>query len=190
MLKPEPTKYAISGHRRLGQRAMANLKCKNFFAASGPPSVLLSGLAEGADQLVAEIALDSSWQVQAILPMHLSEYEKDFTAPTALAQFHALLARCHRIIEIPLASAVDRDIHTISTPRDGVTREQQYRNLGRYLVEYTQTMLLLWDGDASSPKPGVTAEVKLRCDAALARKNDPIYLTLRRVDGGWHWLLT
>lgn len=173
--------YANSGHRFLAKPAIAEKELENFFSTFDVIGILLTGLAEGADQLVAEIALDAGWQVHAILPMPLAEYEKDFTDPTALAQFRALLARCHHIIEISLASAVDRDIHAISTPRDGVFREQQYRNLGRYLVEHAQTMLLLWDGDASAPKPGGTAEVKLMCDAALARRDDPDWHGVRQI---------
>lgn len=113
--------------------------------------------------------------------MPLAEYEKDFSDPHALARFRALLARCHRIIEIPLASAIDHDIQAISTPRDGVIREQQYRNLGRYLVEHARTMLLLWNDNASNPKPGGTAEVKLMCDAALARRDDPDWHGVREI---------
>jgi hypothetical protein len=138
-------------------------------------------LAEGSDQLIAEIALDSGWRVEAILPMPLAEYEKDFTNPDALFQFRKLLDRCHRIIEIPLTATVDNDIQAISTSRDGVILKQQYRNLGRYLVEHTQTMLLLWDGDVSAPKPGGTAEVKLMCDLALARCDDPNWHGVRQV---------
>ena len=172
---------AISGHRHLVSSLAPTADCSNWVARFQTPRILLTGLAEGADQLVAEIALDAGWQVHAILPMPLAEYEKDFTESAALAKFRALLARCQRVIEIPLATTVDRDIEAISTPRDGVIREQQYRNLGRYLVEHAQTMLLLWDGDASAPKPGGTAEVKLMCDAALARGDDPDWQGVRQV---------
>lgn len=174
-------RFAISGHRWLVKTATLTTHCKALLEAGRPPCNLLTGLAEGADQLVAEIALDSGWQVEAILPMPLSEYEKDFNDQAALARFRTLLARCHHIIEIPLAAAVDRDILSISTPRDGVIREQQYRNLGRYLVEHAKTMLLLWDGDATSPKPGGTAEVKLMCDEALKRRDDPDWHGVRQV---------
>lgn len=173
--------FAISGHRWLADRDAVKKQCRPIFHTSRPQGALLTGLAEGSDQLIAEIALDSGWRVEAILPMPLAEYEKDFTNPDALFQFRKLLARCHRIIEIPLTATVDNDIQAISTSRDGVILKQQYRNLGRYLVEHAQTMLLLWDGDTSTPKPGGTAEVKLMCDKALARWNEPNWSGVRRV---------
>lgn len=172
---------AICGHRYLSESTYLLQFCRRILAATQPTGVLITGLAEGADQLVAEVALDLGRQVEAILPMPLSEYEKDFTEPVARVRFRALLARCHRRVEIPLAATVDRDIQAISIPRNGVVREQQYRNLGRYLVEHAHTMLLLWDGDASAPKPGGTAEVKLMCDAALARRDDPDWHGVRQV---------
>lgn len=173
--------FAISGHRWLADPDAVKKQCEPIFDTSRKQGTLLTGLAEGSDQLVAEIALDSDWRVEAILPMPLAEYEKDFINPDALFQFRKLLTRCHRVIEIPLTATVDSDIQAISTSRDGVILKQQYRNLGRYLVEHAQTMLLLWDGDASAPKPGGTAEVKLMCDTALERWNEPNWSGIRRV---------
>ena len=40
--------------------------------------MVLSGLAEGVDQLVGFTALDSDLELWAILPTSISEYEKDF----------------------------------------------------------------------------------------------------------------
>lgn len=173
--------FAISGHRWLVDPHAVKKQCEPIFDTSRTKGILLTGLAEGSDQLVAEIALDSGWRVEAILPMPLVEYEKDFTGTGALSRFRMLLTRCHRIIEIPLTATVDSDIQAISTSRDGVILKQQYRNLGRYLVEHARTMLLLWDGDASTPKPGGTAEVKLLCDTALARSYEPNWSGVRRV---------
>ena len=173
--------FAISGHRWLADIVTVTERCIPIFNTSRQKGTLLTGLAEGADQLIAEIALDSDWRVEAILPMPLAEYEKDFTKPDALFHFRELLTRCHHIIEIPLATTVDNDIQATSTSRNGVIRQQQYRNLGRYLVEHAQTMLLLWDGDTTAPKPGGTTEVKLMCDTAFARLNDPSWHGVRQM---------
>ena len=173
---------AISGHRRLAMPDTQLIQqCASALEQVPRSDTLLTGLAEGADQLVTELALQMGWHVCAILPMPVSEYEKDFPAPVALDRFRSLLSRCHRVIEIPLAAAVDPDIWANSSLHVGVCREQQYRNLGRYLVAHAQTMLLLWDGDASAPKPGGTAEVKLMCDATLARRDDSDWYGVRRV---------
>lgn len=164
----------VCGHRWIAAETLPALEQACALALASLPGtgrVLLSGLAEGADQIVARIALDSGWPVVAVLPMPLAEYEKDFTDLAALLAFRDLLARCSSRIELPLAGEIDDDIRASAQPRDGVVREQQYRNLGRYLVDNVQSMVLLWDGNERDVKPGGTAEVKYFCDQAMNLAN-------------------
>ena len=51
---------------------------------------LISPLAEGADQLVAEVATDLDIPLIVPLPMEISEYEKDFASEEGLAA-HAVV---------------------------------------------------------------------------------------------------
>lgn len=54
--------FAISGHRLLIRPEIATQEVVNLFSTLNKKRVLLSGFAEGADQLVAEIALNFSAQ--------------------------------------------------------------------------------------------------------------------------------
>jgi len=56
------------------------------------PFVLLSALAEGADLLVAEAALDLGWSLLAPLPMAPARYAETFESDEAAARMLELLA--------------------------------------------------------------------------------------------------
>jgi hypothetical protein len=58
------------------------------------------GMAEGADLLVAEVALDRRLPVDAVLPMPLREYAEDFGAER--------LARLRELLERPEAHRIER----------------------------------------------------------------------------------
>ena len=53
------------------------------------PLRLISALAEGGDQLVAEEALALGIELLVPLPMAQAEYERDFDDPAVLARFRA-----------------------------------------------------------------------------------------------------
>ena len=77
------------------------------------PIRIMVGLADGADMLVAETALERKLLVEAVLPMPLEEYAKDFNAEA--------LARLHRLLERPDVQKVvltlpDRGANPLVTP--------------------------------------------------------------------------
>jgi hypothetical protein len=118
---------------------------------------VLCGLAEGADQLVANVALSQKFNVIAVLPFEVSEYQKDFRRPEALAEFNRLLQQCS---EIKICQT------NVDAPRD-----QGYIALGRTLVSCADIMFALWDGvidmntgiDTITTLPGGTADVVKMC---------------------------
>ncbi len=117
------------------------------------PLRLISALAEGGDQLVAEEALALGIELVVALPMPREEYERDFRTPELLSRFHALLAK-GRMRVLPLAPGNDADaIH-----ERGEARNLQYAQLGMYMSSHCQILLALWDGRPSSATGG-TAQV-------------------------------
>ena len=79
----------ITGHRKLRKSELPALRAqvKAFLQdlqARYPelPLVLLSSLAEGSDQLAAEVALDLGLRVIAPLPIPVELYRDDFDAPS------------------------------------------------------------------------------------------------------------
>jgi hypothetical protein len=167
-----PLVIGVTGHRDLRNEDIEELKrrvgevfddiAKDYLTAHSPtPIIVLSSLAEGADQLVASVALERGAILIAPLPMPLEEYRKDFQfglTPNALSEFNRLLAHAAAAPEMPLLDGV-----TIEAVRaDARRRAMQYREAGLYIVRHCQILLTLWDGDESDVKTGGTAEIVRR----------------------------
>jgi hypothetical protein len=118
------------------------------------PILVLSGLAEGADSLVADVALKLGIPVTAVLPMHRDIYRDDFRSEAARADFVELLSRAHAVVELPiLEHSAEQDVSV-----SGDARNLQYAQLGVYLCSHCHVLLALWDGKPS-PDVGGTAQV-------------------------------
>ena len=117
------------------------------------PLRLISALAEGGDQLVAEEALALGIELMVPLPMPQAEYERDFADAQVLARFRRLLAQA-QVRVLPLAAGNTAD--AIATR--GPARNRQYAQLGMFVSSHCQLLLALWDGQPSSATGG-TAQV-------------------------------
>lgn len=109
---------------------------------------VLTSLAEGADQLCGEVALELGLNIIVPLPMKVSEYTKDFSNE-ALTKFNELLSKAEN-------SFVVRDIEKSDKKKD---KEYKYRQAGIYIATHCHCLIALWDG-LSAKKDGCgTAEV-------------------------------
>ena len=132
---------------------------------------IIVGMAEGADLLVAETALDMGVRVEAVLPMPLEHYAADFDEDT-LAILKSLLARRDvRCTELRPPPHPGRGSHA----GDAAHRDAMYSNLTETLIRRSSMLLALWDGQ-SLPLPGGTADTVLRflgvrTDSNLAVEN-------------------
>lgn len=148
-----PLIIGVAGHRdlidsdlvRIGQQ-VSDVLLRLQGLAKNSPCILLSALAEGADQLVARAALARRWGVVAVLPMPLADFLEDFAPGTARETFLSLLGECQGLIEIPWKDKLDPDI--------GDARDQQYREQGIYLARQAQVVIVLWDGMERVPGDG------------------------------------
>ena len=61
------------------------------------PLLILSGLAEGADRLVVEVADELGIAFAAILPLPKNDYATDFNEPGSKQDFYKWLGGCPRI---------------------------------------------------------------------------------------------
>jgi hypothetical protein len=109
---------------------------------------LLSGFAEGADQLATSVC-PTDWTIEAILPFPKDEYLKDFAESAAgdgrdiRDEFLAQLARATVVTELP-------------KPQSG-PRDQGYVLCGGFLLRQIDLLVAVWDGEA--PKPGGTGAI-------------------------------
>ncbi len=118
---------------------------------------IIVGMADGADLLVAQAALDQGIGVEAVLPMPLERYASDFE-PEALSVLTSLLKRPDvRCVELsPPGSA-----HPGYGSAEGPERDAMYENLTLTLIRRSSILLALWDGNPTR-LPGGTADTVLR----------------------------
>ncbi len=146
----------VTGHRNPHPQALPSLRIQVVRAFErleqelGLRILVLSSLAEGADRLVAEIALERGHRLVAPLPLPAEEYEKDFADEASRAQFRALLARAES--HYALAQPRGEDV----TTRAG--RDAAYRRAGAYVARDCHLLLALWDGQDTG-KPGGTWDI-------------------------------
>lgn len=158
---PLPLVIGITGHRdpRPEDRGILEARVRAVFMEiqnryPATPLILLSPLAEGADQLAARTALDCGARLIVPLPMPQAEYERDFSSAEFLAEFRELLQRADRHFELPWAHSPTQEI---SGP-NGEGRDRAYALLGAYIARNCQILIALWDGKDSG-KEGGTAQV-------------------------------
>jgi hypothetical protein len=111
---------------------------------AGPARLeVVAALAEGADRLVAREALAlPGTTLAAVLPFPADDDEGDVETPEARAGLADLLERA-RTVEVMPATA---------------TREAGYALQGRWVVDHSDVLVAVWDGERSRGQGG-TAEI-------------------------------
>ncbi len=163
-----PLVIGVTGHRDLRDQDVARLEREvsaviarlrhDYLGGKGDtPIIVLSALAEGADRLVARVALAQGAHLIAPLPMPLDEYRRDFEPglkPGNIAEFEALLAQAIAAPVIPLHGT---SLETLRADRQ--KRAEQYRAVGIFITQHCHVLLALWDGDDKDMAAGGSAEV-------------------------------
>jgi hypothetical protein len=163
-------RIGVTGHRDLddietAERAVDGVLDDLVTSRPGGTSLeLRSALAEGADRLVAErlLAREGS-RLVAVLPLGPDDYRRDFLTPSSLEQFDGLLARADAV-EVPLRDAAG-------------SREAAYERAGRVMVDASDVLIALWDGEPSRGRGG-TAEI---IDYARSKGRQVIVVPVVRV---------
>ncbi len=175
----------VVGHRRVRPEDYPALRAALAavfveFRAAYPhtPLVLLSMLAEGADQLAAEVALDAARTdgvpadqvaVRAPLPMPEGAYRAStsFSTEDSRSRLNRLLAdpRVESFaVPLPpaLAPADDQTWQPVASGQASAERDLRracYANAGVYLARHCHALIALWDGaDPDPAHPSGTAE--------------------------------
>ena len=118
------------------------------------PFVILSSLAEGADRVVARVAMEElSAELIAVLPMPEAEYERDFQTDTSKAEFRAFLKRA---LAVKTAGVPEGDA---SWTVDGEPRNRQYARAGAIVADHAQVLFAIWDGKPARGMGGTGDQV-------------------------------
>ena len=144
-----PLIVAVTGHRDLVAREVPEIRVQvseflNRLLAHYPERgvTVMSSLAEGADQLVAEEALQLGIPVIAPLPMPREIYVTDFETAAAREKFMTLLSQATEAFELPVMPGNTAE----SIVDHGDDRTRQYAQLGVFLCAHCHILLALWDG--------------------------------------------
>ena len=116
---------------------------------AGLVPVVVSALAEGADRLVAEQVLaEQGSRLEVALPLPAEDYLDDFQQGDSKREFRGLLERASDIWQ--------------ASP--GLSRDDAYERTGHYVVDRSDAIIALWDGEPARGQRGTAAIV------AYARK--------------------
>jgi hypothetical protein len=157
-----PLVVGVTGHRDLRQEDLSELqnavgRILDEHCSPATPLMLLSPLAEGADRLVAQVALDRGARLVVILPMEKTLYEKDFEKQESLDKFRELLGKAETIIALPHVSRTE-EIEKKGSP----ARNLQYALVGACVARHSHFLLALWDGEHEAGTGGTAQIVKFQ----------------------------
>ena len=116
---------------------------RGSFSPAAPDFRFLSAIADGADQIAAEVAVSQGWDLQAVLPFGRGDYRASLADGDARARFDALLGRASRVLELPGEGPDDVDGYVMT---------------GRATVAHCDILIAVWDGLPPRGRGG-TAEV-------------------------------
>ena len=135
------------------------------------PLILLSGMAEGADQLAVEVALelssnsDYNIKVVAVLPME-EELFKLTLSEENRKHFEDLYNQAYVKYSLPLQKEPENPeyidycskLADVDNSDTEPLRQEQYKKLGEFLALHSHVMFTFWDGiDVSKTSPGGTS---------------------------------
>ena len=130
---------------------------RDCFAPGEPRLQFLSPLADGADQIAAEIALDLGLSLHAVLPFARDAYRAELGGDAPATQFDALIAKADNVLELPGDSERDFEAYVMA---------------GRATVAHCDVLIAVWDGLAARGRGGTGEVVEL----AIARGTPVIHL--------------
>ena len=128
--------------------------------APGPARIrFVSPIADGADQIAAEIALELGWELEAILPFSRDVYRASLANHGARERFDALIERACCLLELP------------GDPDDSL---DAYIMTGRATVSHCDVLIAVWDGKPPRGRGGTGDVVQLALTRGTAIVHVPL----------------
>jgi hypothetical protein len=128
--------------------------------APGPARIrFVSPIADGADQIAAEIALELGWELEAILPFSRDVYRASLANHGARERFDALIERACCLLELP------------GDPDDSL---DAYIMTGRATVSHCDVLIAVWDGKPPRGRGGTGEVVQLALTRGTAIVHVPL----------------
>ena len=176
---PFQVTIGVTGHRTLGDTELLRKTVRSVLdeivgeltGVKGGDITLcvLSPLAEGTDRLVAEeiIKYGRDSTLSVVLPLASSDYMDDFVTENSKEEFKSFLMRSQSIYSLrekPIAEEYPVECHEQA-------RDQAYENAGKYVVDHSDVLLVLWDGKKPKGKGGTAHIVQY-----AREQGGPVYI--------------
>ena len=160
-----PLYIGITGHRDIRDEDKQRLKQlikriieEKIAQCPNTPIAILTPLAEGADRLAANAALECGVSFIAPLPMPVDEYRKDFTTRESLNEFNELLEKADIWFELPVPDGTKMS----ELKHNKEKRDEQYYNIGFFIARQSQLLIALWDGIEKNNRGGTSHIINLK----------------------------
>ncbi|MEV0966113.1 MULTISPECIES: hypothetical protein [unclassified Streptomyces] len=123
-------RIGVTGHRDIPSEAMPHVLAGMKAVLCGHEGGLeaLSSLAEGADQIFADMALACGAELTVVIPS--GDYEEGFGDPCALARYRRLRRRASQEVRLAFPRSTD----------------EAYYAAGAYIADNCDRLLAVWDG--------------------------------------------
>jgi hypothetical protein len=144
------TRIGITGHRSIPEVAQPDIMDRLVAELKAPVSEAFSCLADGADQLFAELALEARIPLSAVLPA--DDYEENLGSEEAVRRYRRLLGACDRTVRMPFR----------------VCTAEAYEAAGRWIVDNVDHLIAVWDGRPSRGRGGTAQIVAYARDAEVS----------------------
>ena len=104
---------------------------RRFYSPDPPRLLFVSPLADGSDQMAAEVALELGFELHAVLPFDRDRYRATMADDQSRARFDALLSRATCTLELPGTGDQDLDAYVMA---------------GRATIAHSDLLIAVWDG--------------------------------------------
>jgi hypothetical protein len=159
-----PFVVGVTGHRDLPPdqlpviRGAVESLLKNLLDASPDVRIqLLCSMADGADLLVADVALQLGMDILALLTFPEDICRADLLTEEARATFDRVLARAERL-QLPIPEGVARE----ALASDTAERDRQFQRAALLQARYCSLLVAVWDGKPTTHAAGSARVIEFR----------------------------
>jgi len=153
-----PFTIGVTGHRSIAdnciaavERAIDSIFLKVKANAPATPLLILTSLAEGADRLVANIALERyGAAIVVVLPRAAASYREDFVSEESKIEFDRLLGLAQLVVTV----SDEGKVNSSAEPEES----KGYSSAGYWIAIRSHVLIALWDG-LGTRGPGGTEEI-------------------------------
>ncbi|MEY4761984.1 MAG: hypothetical protein RLZZ200_1840 [Pseudomonadota bacterium] len=160
-----PFLVGVVGHRDLLPAQLSDIRRTVSFAlqdlagaVDGVKPTILCPMADGADLLVADVALGMGLDIVVLLTFPEDMCRAELSSDSARALFDKVLARATRRLELPLPPGTGPD----SLPHGSALRDAQYAEVGRLLANHCALLLAIWNGQPTTHVAGTARVLESR----------------------------